>query len=131
MFPDPKSDVFSLVAFLHRATLLRLSKACGSPLQGCSYGAKKCEMTSHWRRRCRELDTIAGWSRKISPEKVSQFLTELDLELSGQRGHKEDDVHPDSGTASEFSPPGPSEGALHSESGQEVEFFNIFEERSN
>ncbi|CAK0868884.1 unnamed protein product [Prorocentrum cordatum] len=84
-FPDQCSDVHTLVTFLHRATLLRLAKASGGHIQGCSFGAKQCAMTPHWRRRCRELDTVAGWARKISPEKVQNFLTELDAELAGQR----------------------------------------------
>ena len=39
-----------------------------------------------WRRRCRELDVVYGWVRKISATRARAFLHELDAVLLGDVG---------------------------------------------
>merc|ERR1711971_461462 len=46
-----------------------------------SQGATRGSLDPVWRRRGRELDTVAGWVRKITHEKVDDFLNKLDAAL--------------------------------------------------
>ena len=75
-------DIVGLAARMQRSSLCLLASHCDSPLQVCAQGAAKCRLSSKWKRRCREVDVVAGWIRKLTPQKIQSFLAELEAELS-------------------------------------------------
>ena len=74
-------DLVAWVALLHRGVMVRLARTSGRPIMGCGQGAVACSLPNRWRRRCREVDVVAGWVRKLTPERVEAFLSELDTVL--------------------------------------------------
>eukprot|EP00930_Biecheleria_cincta_P105567 TRINITY_DN98345_c0_g1_i1.p1 TRINITY_DN98345_c0_g1~~TRINITY_DN98345_c0_g1_i1.p1 ORF type:complete len:146 (-),score=22.26 TRINITY_DN98345_c0_g1_i1:6-443(-) len=77
-----ESDILTLITHLHREALVRLARHIGHPIQGCAAGAKQAGLRGLIRRRLQPLDTIKGWTCKITPQRVTSFLCELDAALS-------------------------------------------------
>ena len=85
-------DLLALVAHLHRGTLLRLTNASDLHFNGLAQGSKALQFTSKMRRRCRELDTLYGWVRKLNSAKVRDFFAEVDAEIVDRRQQSSEDA---------------------------------------
>ena len=76
-----KVDAHLLIAGLHRAALLRLSAATGTPLQGLHVGGSRLKLSNAWRRRLRIWDAALGLAEKISAQSLPVYLAQLDVEI--------------------------------------------------
>ena len=79
-FLTSSRDVPALAAQLCRGAIVRLSKEVGH-LTGVAVGAKRMRLSTKWRRRAREWDTLLGQVEKMTPASVEHYLWELDLEI--------------------------------------------------
>ena len=75
-------DVFDLVTRLRRAVVVSLSEKVEGGVSGCGHGAKLAGLSSIWRRRCRELDILDGWVRKLSPALCQKFMSDFREQLN-------------------------------------------------
>ena len=78
-------DVLSLLAELHKGSLLRLAGKADQHIQGLQQGSRilRHKLRSRWQRRLREVEAAFGLARHITPQSVRAFLAELDVALDG------------------------------------------------
>ena len=80
------NDPHLLIAGLHRRALLAVSNACGTKQQGLSVAARQLGLSPRWKRKLRDLDTILGMVEKVSQQSCSQWMVDLEHELSDVLG---------------------------------------------
>ena len=76
-----ESDVSCLISKLHGDVLVRLNKAAGQHNQGCTQAVKHSSVHGILRKRVKELDSLRGWTGKISPATCAEFVDAVDIAL--------------------------------------------------
>ena len=74
---DQGPEAADLIASLHRRTLRHLNLSAGKQHQGCAQAAKALSINGRIGKRIRELDSVRGWTGKISEVKCDKFLNEV------------------------------------------------------